>query len=136
MKYFFMNELLRLIYYKQTCDMKTHLLQTYVKQLRHVYNKRIHRHWLHNHVYIHLRLRLSSSKISKKTLEKAEGAIKNRQSKNHRQRWVHKAQKEDNQYTVEYKCEQPGDRFTKVIVNRKSKITFKISLRARIRAFH
>jgi hypothetical protein len=30
----------------------------------------------------------------------------------------------------------PGDRFTKVIVNRKSKITLKISLRARIRAFH
>ena len=29
-----------------------------------------------------------------------------------------------------------GDRFTKVIVNRKSKITLKISLRARIRAFH
>ena len=31
---------------------------------------------------------------------------------------------------------KPGDRFTKVIVNRKSKITLKISLRARIRAFH
>jgi hypothetical protein len=30
----------------------------------------------------------------------------------------------------------PGDRFTKVIENRKSKITLKISLRARIRAFH
>jgi len=30
----------------------------------------------------------------------------------------------------------PSDRFTKVIVNRKSKITLKISLRARIRAFH
>jgi hypothetical protein len=30
----------------------------------------------------------------------------------------------------------PGDRFTKVIVNRKSKITLKISLRARICAFH
>jgi hypothetical protein len=30
----------------------------------------------------------------------------------------------------------PGDRFTKVIVNCKSKITLKISLRARIRAFH
>jgi hypothetical protein len=30
----------------------------------------------------------------------------------------------------------PGDRFTKVIVSRKSKITLKISLRARIRAFH
>ena len=29
-----------------------------------------------------------------------------------------------------------GDRFTKVIVNRKSKITLKISLRVRIRAFH
>ena len=29
-----------------------------------------------------------------------------------------------------------GDRFTEVIVNRKSKITLKISLRARIRAFH
>jgi hypothetical protein len=29
-----------------------------------------------------------------------------------------------------------GDRFTKVIVNRKSKITLKISLRARMRAFH
>ena len=29
-----------------------------------------------------------------------------------------------------------GDRFTKVIVNRKSKITLTISLRARIRAFH
>ena len=29
-----------------------------------------------------------------------------------------------------------GDRFTKVIVNRKSKITLKISIRARIRAFH
>ena len=29
-----------------------------------------------------------------------------------------------------------GDRFTKVIVNRKSKFTLKISLRARIRAFH
>ena len=29
-----------------------------------------------------------------------------------------------------------GDRFTKVIVNRKSKITLKIYLRARIRAFH
>ena len=28
-----------------------------------------------------------------------------------------------------------GDRFTKVIVNRKSKITLKISLRARIRTF-
>ena len=32
--------------------------------------------------------------------------------------------------------ERPGDRFTKVIVNRKSKITLKISLRAGIRAFH
>ena len=31
---------------------------------------------------------------------------------------------------------EPGDRFTKVIVNRKFKITLKISLRARIRAFH
>ena len=30
----------------------------------------------------------------------------------------------------------PGDRFTKVIVNSKSKITLTISLRARIRAFH
>ena len=30
----------------------------------------------------------------------------------------------------------PGDRFTKVIVNRKSKIILKISLRARIRSFH
>ena len=30
----------------------------------------------------------------------------------------------------------PGDRFTKVIVNRKSKITLTISLRARILAFH
>jgi hypothetical protein len=29
-----------------------------------------------------------------------------------------------------------GDRFTKVIVNRKSKITPTISLRARMRAFH
>jgi hypothetical protein len=29
-----------------------------------------------------------------------------------------------------------GDRFTKVIVNRNSKITLKTSLRARIRAFH
>jgi hypothetical protein len=33
-------------------------------------------------------------------------------------------------------CLSPGDRFTQVIVNRKSKITLKISLRARIRAFH
>jgi hypothetical protein len=32
--------------------------------------------------------------------------------------------------------ETPCDCFTKVIVNRKSKITLKISLRARIRAFH
>ena len=32
--------------------------------------------------------------------------------------------------------ERPGDRFTKVIVNRKSKITLRISLRAHIRAFH
>jgi len=32
--------------------------------------------------------------------------------------------------------DRAGDRFTKVIVNRKSKITLKISLRARIRAFH
>jgi hypothetical protein len=32
--------------------------------------------------------------------------------------------------------EETGERFTKVIVNRKSKITLKISLRARIRAFH
>ena len=31
---------------------------------------------------------------------------------------------------------RPGDRFTKVIVNRKSIITLKIFLRARIRAFH
>ena len=31
---------------------------------------------------------------------------------------------------------RPGDRFTKVIVIRKSKITLMISLRARIRAFH
>ena len=30
----------------------------------------------------------------------------------------------------------PSDCFTKVIVNRKSKITLKISLRACIRAFH
>ena len=30
----------------------------------------------------------------------------------------------------------PGNRFTKVIVNRKSKIILTISLRARIRAFH
>ena len=30
----------------------------------------------------------------------------------------------------------PGDRFNKEIVNRKSKITLTISLRARIRAFH
>jgi hypothetical protein len=30
----------------------------------------------------------------------------------------------------------PGDRFSKVIVNRKSKITLTISLRARIREFH
>jgi hypothetical protein len=37
-----------------------------------------------------------------------------------------------------YICVQAssGDRFTKVIVKRKSKITLKISLRARIRAFH
>jgi hypothetical protein len=33
-------------------------------------------------------------------------------------------------------CKGQGDRFTKVIVNRKSKITLKISLRARIRAFY
>ena len=37
---------------------------------------------------------------------------------------------------LEYKPYATGDRFTKVIVNRKSKITLKISLRARIRAFH
>ena len=35
-----------------------------------------------------------------------------------------------------FTVKKPGDRFTKVIVNRKSKITLKISLRARIRAFH
>ena len=35
-----------------------------------------------------------------------------------------------------HKLKTSGDRFTKVIVNRKSKITLKISLRARIRAFH
>ena len=34
------------------------------------------------------------------------------------------------------KNDNSGNRFTKVIVNRKSKITLKISLRARIRAFH
>jgi hypothetical protein len=38
--------------------------------------------------------------------------------------------------TTTYGVRNPGDRFTKVIVNRKSKITLKISLRARIRAFH
>lgn len=41
--------------------------------------------------------------------------------------------KGDKSKAVNYR---PGDRFTKVIVNRKSKITLKISLRARIRAFH
>jgi hypothetical protein len=40
------------------------------------------------------------------------------------------------QHKINVYCWKPGDRFTKVIVNRKSKITLKISLRARIRAFH
>jgi hypothetical protein len=35
-----------------------------------------------------------------------------------------------------YLVNHPGDRFTKVIVNRNSKINLKISLRARMRAFH
>ena len=51
---------------------------------------------------------------------------------------------QQNQYKTLFKnkmvfskqCLSPGDHFTKVIVNRKSKITLKISLRARIRAFH
>jgi hypothetical protein len=37
---------------------------------------------------------------------------------------------------ISVKYYKPGDRFTKVIVNRKSNITLTISLRARVRAFH
>ena len=37
---------------------------------------------------------------------------------------------------ISVKYYKPGDRFTKVIVNRKSNITLTISLCAHIRAFH